>query len=733
MLNNNPNINERRGIFKRLTVALASVFAATSVSVGQAQTDGQPVIEEIVVTALKRSEQVLVEAAAGISIIGGDDIEAIGADSLQDFLQNAPGVSITGGLGAGGSTQIQVRGINATYGSATVGFYMDDLPFSGIRGNSLPDPSPYDLSSVEVLCGPQGSLYGAGASGGVVLIKTQDAKLGVFEGKAEASLSSIDYGGEYSRVAGALNVPLLGDIMALRISGSYLDHDGWIDDTGGPLIPPPIGPLPVREDANNSEQANLRVKLRIEPNESLTVDLIAALQRIDSFGSGVSDADFNFPTGLDGFLNTDYEQFGAVIEYELPFATLRNAANFIDRDVTGLAAFAPNLGVAFATPARIFSNELRLNSRNDGTFTWVGGVFYREITNGVFQQTTAIGFPFDVDEEITSEQVSVFGEGTLSLMDGFLDLTGGLSVFNDDVNNRGNSFVGFVPNETQVNDLISPKVNIAIHPSDRTTLWINYAEGFRSGVVDFEFSRSLANLQTGLNLDGRVAPERSQSFELGAKREFMNGRLYAEVVAFYITLEDTQQSAIIVNPNGPDANTVLNAGDAKSQGFEWLLQYDPTDALSLFFSGSYADAVIDGDFFAPGQDPAVDTPLYADGTPLNQVPEWTLNASVAYTHQWGASGLAGTASLSAQYASERSFSVIADAPVPGDAVTEFDARYEVGRDSWNIYVFAENLTNEDGVVTPNLLGASFPPSLIRGVVGVRYRPRAIGAGARIRF
>jgi len=710
---------------KKIMGAAAAAMAlslATNVN-AQDRADGSDADtgQDIVVTALKRGPQSLTDTPAAISVLDGSAMEEAGARSLVDVLQLTPSISITNTNFSGG-TSISIRGVNATFGAATVGFYLDDLPFSLINQNFLPDPSPYDLDRVEILRGPQGSLYGAGASGGVVLVRTKDADLGKFEAKAEGRLSTTKGGGENYMVGGAVNIPILEDRAALRISGSYNDDAGWIEAPNRGL-----------SNYNYERRLNLRGKFRFAPVDGLSIQLQAAISRIDADGSNSADDNNNWLALTDMRTNTDYDQFGGVINYDLGGATLTSTTSLLKWSSSYEAGFvAP---IPTNVDSKLFAQEVRLASAGEGSFSWLVGAFYKDARVDLFQDLAALGVPFNLDDHTTSEQATVYGEATLALLDRKLDVTLGASYFHDSTNvssDFGIILPGPTLNRNKTNRF-SPKINIAFHPSPDATLYATYSQGFRPATVDNGFSTFLAR-QVVPTITGQVRTEDLTAYEIGGKFDVADGALHIEGAIFRNEIENIQQSASVVVPgtNVP-ANTVLNAGDARTTGFEWLVAARPTRSLSIDFSGSYVKTKIKRDFFAPGANPAVDTPLFFAGTPLNQVPEWQAALTLSHKHDLGS--LTGKASISGQYASKRPFTVLSQLPQYGQGNVRLDARYETSGSTWSAFVFAENLTNNQDAIAPSFYtplfnAAGFPQ---RGITASRFRPRTFGIGAKVNF
>ncbi|MDT9600844.1 TonB-dependent receptor [Sphingosinicella rhizophila] len=670
---------------------------------------------EIVVTALKRGPQLLTDTAAAVGVIDGNEIEAAGARSLVDILQQVPSTSITN-AGSPGVNTIQIRGVSATFGAASVGFYLDDLPFTFINQNFLPDPSVYDLESVEVLRGPQGSLYGAGASGGVVLVRTRDPDLDDLAGKAEGRVSTTKGGGENFFLGGAVNIPIVEDRIALRVSGDYYDDSGWLER-----------PALNQRDFNDSERLNLRAKLRIAATDRLTLQLQGAISRIDAAGNVFANDRAELGGAVDQSIETDYDQAGAVITYEFPGATLTSTTSYLDFRNAGETSAA--VSIPTESFAKNFAQEVRLNSTGSGAFSWLVGGFYNDISAEINQELSGLGLPFNVQENFRAERFSIFGEAAVALFDGVLDLTAGASYFEDDTRSFS-AFLGPEIRNAISTKQFSPKLSAAWHPNDNSTLYAVYSQGFRPATLDFTVTTFLAQMVVP-SITGRVRTENLTAYEVGYKTDALDGRLHFEGALFYNDIQDTQQSAAVVAPGATvPANTILNVGDAESYGVEWLFLARPTGSLTLNFSGSYTKSRIKRDFFAPGADPATAVPLFRAGQPLNFVPEWLVSAGIRHEHRWGS--LQGVAAVSAQYASTRFQTILGQASLPGDENIRVDARYELGRDNWTLFVFAENLTNENNPITPSgFLTSLFPPD--GGIVATRHRPRTLGIGARLNF
>ncbi|MBK8545105.1 MAG: TonB-dependent receptor plug domain-containing protein [Caulobacteraceae bacterium] len=221
--------------------------------------------EEIVVTAQKREER-LQDVPISIEVLDGELLDRQPSGGSLEALASVPSVS-QATSDAGGMTQVSIRGVSPTVpfggGSPTVGYYIDSIPFGLVNSAAVPNTNAYDMSRMEVLRGPQGTLYGASALNGVVRILTNDADLNEFEFKARAGVSTTEGASDLNyRTDAAVNIPLVNDRLAIRLVGGVENQSGWISQ-----------PARGVEDANSSESTNLRFKLAARPTDNLRIDL----------------------------------------------------------------------------------------------------------------------------------------------------------------------------------------------------------------------------------------------------------------------------------------------------------------------------------------------------------------------------------------------------------------------------------------------------------------------------
>jgi len=277
-------------------------------------------LEEIVVTAQKREEKVI-DVPMSISVLSGDTLEELGVKSVLDLAFAVP--SLGAFQVSPGQNLLEIRGISGFRGAGTlVGLYMDEVPLSGgIRlgdGSGL-DIQTIDLARVEVLKGPQGTLFGEGGVGGVIRYVTNDPKLNTTEGSITATYFNTHGGADSTELAGVLNVPIVNDVLAVRIVGAYESDGGWIDNisTG-------------EKNFNNDRVADVRTKVLFAPSSELKVSGLVDIHRLDADAQNIvnvlpydrsrfQQAVYpNFPTNA----FNDFDLYNLTASYDFGFATL---------------------------------------------------------------------------------------------------------------------------------------------------------------------------------------------------------------------------------------------------------------------------------------------------------------------------------------------------------------------------------------------------------------------------
>lgn len=675
------------------------------------KTSESPRIEEVVVTAQKREER-LQEVPISITVLGGDGLDRSTAEGMTELLNRVPGVATYVALQSGG-TQLSVRGVTSGgalfNGSNPIAYYLDSVPFGLVKSALVPDSNAYDLARVEVLRGPQGTLYGASAQNGVVRVLTRDADLAKLDFSTRTSFSATERGGENFRGDAAINVPLITDKLAARAVVGYEDMGGWID-------------RPHRNDANDAQLRNMRLKLNAQPTDALSIALSGWISRADYSQPPSSDDDGNHSEAADEPIDADYDVYALKVDYDASFFSVSSSTSHLKYTNASSTYYGPFAIDEFFTTdleSEVMSQEVVVNSTGDAMWRWSFGGIYRDAEDRLYQ--TWAFFPAPIDFTDTSKSWALFGELTRVMFDGKLELTAGLRHFEDDVQQIENVRHTGNPDEPLYRrersyDANSPRVVLTWLPTDQFTFYASYAEGFRSGFDQ--------NANVPPDLFPPLDSDNLKNHELGAKGSFLDNRVLVEAAVFYIDWEDVQQTTT-VNFQSIPVTALINGVSASGPGAEFGLTVRPIEGLELAVNASWNDLTMDSATFT--RDGIL---LFEAGDRLNSSPEYTAGASLDYTVGLGSRGLKARFSASGNYVSEQGFwAIVGPSRIRGLGDEMLIARTSLAIESlqgWTATLFADNLNDERGA--PFRLGELYPD-----VWDTRVRPRTIGVQLEYRF
>jgi len=753
-------MKNRQFVMTPLAAAIGGILAGTAgTAVAQsADAEDEPRIEEITVTASRREQNIL-DVPYNISAISGEDIEAAFTLDNEELLRSIPGISqIDQGPRNGAQfSSIRIRGLNvdssalgdyAVPSVATVSTYVNETPVYANLALT-------DLERVEVLRGPQGTLYGSGALGGTIKYFLRQPQLGEMDGGLVTEFSNVEgsdstgYG-----VQGTLNIPF-GESSALRANVYLRDYPGItdyinlyeLDDNGVPVQPNGIfarGPDSTNyrsvEDMDTFESLYGRVAYRWQPSDGFDMTLTYVYQDDDIGGRR------QLTQGEDG-LGNDYPGYsnGAVIgepsdrefnmgslemNVDFGFATLTSATSYYDNkggsesDNTGF--YANNFAFYYYfyprplyTAERGFNDralvqELRLVSSGERNVDYVVGAFYREQNLGVSQVSDLVGFEawadavplfltvstdnvftFQRDEDFTD--IAVFGEVTWHATDR-LHLTGGLRWF--DVESDVNTFV-----RTGAYDFIADSVSTPFKNSEDDVLFkANLA--YDIGDDDLMFVTVSEGFRRGGNNGvptiGRFANDPGwliyesdsvTNYEIGFKGIANNVRY--DLSAFHIDWENPQ-----FNTSAPVGSyfAVVNGDEARTSGLEVQLSGAFNDKFGYALGYAYVDAELSEDLFEPVNiNTGSETLVASEGAPLPGIPEHAVNIAADYTTPVGANG-AMTLRLDGFYQSSTQ-NVLDEGILQSEEFPAFwvwDASAAWYNDNWTVALFVKNIANEDG-------------------------------------
>jgi outer membrane receptor protein involved in Fe transport len=752
-------------------LAAAQAGAAEAETARSESARSESAIEEVVVTATKR-ESSLQDVPMAIQAFTAESLERMGADQVESYYRLVPNFAVVD-RGAGAKLY-SIRGISTglvTQGASTVGVYIDEMPISA--AGFQPDPRLFDVERVEVLRGPQGTLYGEGSIGGTVRMITPRPDPTKLSAKVDASYLTTEKGSDSYKINGMLNLPLVEDRLALRVSGLRHDMGGFIDRVALPDgvnldanelfgLPPgtvPVlgsGPLPFRKDVNDEVTSAGRASLAWKVTDRFQIEATYLKQRTKSDayntsvgGVGLGDLQSNFV--LAEGVKDDFSLTNATLSYDLGWATLLSSTSRYQRN-RAATSDTSDLGEAIVSGAKLpgsstytteiqdmTSEELRLASKGDGRFSWIGGVFYVNKDNG-FEQIIEdqygvfvgfmqiLGLPVTNARQLLDQtgrqeekQKALFGEVTyaftpkLSATVGarYFDIDQRDTLVNNDINILGLGLTDGI-SKTGESDTIM-KFSVRYDVSDDVLLWTTASQGFRIGGT---------NTTPGIPLENRTyGSDTLWNYEIGARTSWLNHRLVLNSSIYYIDWSDIQ----LALPLGTAFGTI-NAGKARIVGAEVELQARPTRGLDLALAAGYNDGQLTKD--TPGA-PAGPNPGF-DGDRLPGVPRFNLAASAQYTFPFGAAGLEGFGRADYSYTGD-SVSTFNDLSTANGLPSHFipgsysllNLRFGVQKQQWTAALFVDNATDERAQLLIDNAGVTQRIT--------RNRPRTVGVNVRYDF
>jgi iron complex outermembrane receptor protein len=669
-----------------------------------------------------------------------------------------------------------LRGINTGGVASTVGVYFDDVPFgssSGLANASIlaGDFDTFDIARVEVLRGPQGTLYGASSLGGVMKYVPNRPTTERFEARLLGSAETVDNADPGYSLTGLVNVPL-GGKAALRASGFYRFDSGFIDSIGDNPIPSlgdptidVVGGTRILDGLNSADRFGGRLAVLIKPSDKLSVNLGTQIQNIDTDGSSIVDADPETLAPLNSrvqssyqseFNDTKYRVYSGTLDWNLGPASLQSITSYgtFESDFRTDLAIATNLtggpplaslvtalfGDAQSRPLSAvlpqttstdkFTQEVRLVSPKSESFEWLVGAFYTNEDSAIKQKILAVdagtdnvagGIPTlaDVSLDSTYEEIAGFANGTWHVTPRLSLAFGGRASHNKQVASQ-NSDGPLVGGSTTFDDVKSSENPFTYSFAPRfelgksSSIYGRIATGFRPGGPNVLPPGAPASVPRTYDSD------RLTSYELGLKAGGRPADKFSlDLAAYYLDWEDVQLF-LVVNNFGINGN----GGTAATKGVELAASVFPTSGLALSFNGAYTNAKLTED-----TDPVVGG---KDGDPLPYVPEWSfgLNADYEWTVKSRSRAYVG-ASLG--YTGDRPVEFDNRAPDGSirraESYVTLNLRAGVYHGRWSVELYGKNLTNDLGVTS---IGTAGP--LPNGALGLSLtRPRTIGLSVGTRF
>lgn len=697
--------------------------------------------DEIVVTAQKRVQNVQ-DVPIAISVVDGEELLEQGAASLVDYAGYVPGMNVSNS-GTPGQTTITLRGVAPLSAAQTVGIYLDEAPVGSSAiynraGAFTIDLMPYDLERIEVLKGPQGTLYGASSIGGLVKYVTVAPRTDRFSVRAGVEGFAIEGGDGFGWAAQTrVNVPIVEDKLAVSASFAWRSTPGWVDSVNNAAL----------EDQNDYEQRGGRVALLWQPIPDLSVKLSGIWQSLDSEGNGLYAADLDGNRLGDGqsynnfvpeSYDIDLDYYSATIDYDFGIATLTSATTFSKTQSAQVQDASYAFGVLFplltggAIPPGItpfyldlglekWTQELRLASPSGGRFEWLIGGFFTDETTSNSQLVRSFDMagnpiaPLDplaiVGLPATYKEYAVFGNGTFRFSDRF-EITGGLRWARNEQTFRQISSGAIVPQADDPGESAESVWTYSLSPqfhiNDDAMLYARVATGYRPGGPNVVVP----------NVPPTVDADRMTNYEIGLKADLADRMVSLDVALFWMDWTDIQ----VVRSFGGISGGA-NGGKATSKGIEGSVALRPAPGLTISATGSYTDATLSEDV------PEISG---VDGDRLPAVPKFSGALRADYEFALGG-GNRGSFGAGVRHASSR-LSLVESDPLVARAKpytsVDLNASVTLG-DHWTVRAYARNLLDNKGEMARSTLadGLNRPSFLAISPL----QPRTIGVALDLSF
>jgi len=721
------------------TVARQLAFGACLTSIAAARAlaadDYDQPLHEIIVTAEKRSER-LQDVPLSMTVVDASTLASQGQTQLADYAKNIPGLSFS--PQDQGQTLLDIRGVSTGRGTnPTVGVTIDDVPFGPslafVNGDiTIPDLDPSTLARVEVLRGPQGTLYGTDSMGGLVKFVTADPSLTSYTGSVQADTSSVNHGAEGESVRGAVSGPLITDLLALGLSGFWRDDPGYVND-----------PEQGRTHVNDQHVRGGHLSLLWRPIEAVSLKFGVLLQ--DVYGGGSSQIDVNSQMQPIG---GDYEQnrvpgsgpyvdrvrlYTALLNVDLGFAKLTSVTgygtsvnNSIIDDTAAFGSSATQFyGVSGATNVNYFTSaktteEIRLAPAAASVFEWLLGGFYEKENDGSRQLLNAVsptdgsysGMFYDSSFPETVREYAAFANGTYHITSQW-SVQAGVRYASDQEtyteHDVGQLIGGTydVPTATSQDRPVTWLFTLSYKLSPDLMLYTREATGYRPGGP---------NAGAGaLGLPNSYQSDKTVNYEVGVKGSALEHALTFDADVFYVDWRDIQ---LTVTDPAMGFYYFENGGKARSAGAEASVQAHPFTGTTVAANFAYTDAILESDL-PPGS-----YGLEGDRLPYSAKFSAALSVDqdVHFDAQWigfvGATG-AYTGSRLDTFAAEQDYV----RPVL-PAYATLDLHAGVKSENWRITAYVTNVTDTYGILTGHPQGGvALPSSPFFAVV---TKPRTVG-------
>lgn len=744
-------------------VVLAWVCLGVTVAASAADTSAQE-ISEIVVTAEKTSAP-LSKIPISISAVSGETLSEQHITGYEGLSRAVPNVSFSS-FGGPGQSNIEIRGVSSQAGSATTGIYLDDVPINilNIYTAGATEPRFFDIDRVEVLRGPQGTIYGSGSMGGTIHFVSQAPDLAKFSGNMHSSVGGTQGGALNGEIDSVVNLPIVEGKAALRLGGLFDHESGWIDRNAAGNV--------VADKINHTNTGVLRATLEWRPTDRLSITPAVFLQRVNVGGQDLFGMDlprYQSPTLIPETGRDEYAITSLTVKYDLGWSDLTSVSGYFwrrnDRNIDGTFYDSGYLGSilqqqfgyggdvigALAAPVQFNTNvnqlheEIRLASKSgpDDPWSWIAGLYYSRARTGLldneyipgfnttFENTyhdtplNVLGAEFPNDliyyafTEFVNTQKAVFGQVNYKPTE-HLKLTAGLRYEKADEELSFDSLGFFASGApfagSASGSKATPRFSVS-YQLGRTLLYASAAEGFRDGGVNRPVPEPLCSADlAGLGFTHSppsYAADSLWAYELGAKSRAFGDAVSLSGALFDIRWNNIQNDVILPTCTF-DIKT--NIGSAESQGVELELNARLNENLRWNLGGNFTSAKITVPVSVLGVE---------RGDHVPGVPKYSISTSFDYARPLSGEAQ-GIIDLNAQWVGPSQGTIFhSDPDFERPAYFVMGGKAGLHWSRFDVSLFITNLLNQDKVIQkPNIALVEY---------GVRVRPRTFGVSVGYQF
>jgi outer membrane receptor protein involved in Fe transport len=631
------------------TGALSNTTYAESAD--KAQASGG--LDEIIVTATRRQER-LMDVPMSVQAFSQEKLDAEGLHNIDDLSRASPGVTfIRQGAGSAGNyndegSDISIRGIDSSAGASTTGIYIDETPIQGRHlnfGTLNAFPAIFDLERVEVLKGPQGTLFGSGSEGGAIRFITPEPNLHEYSGYARAELATIDHGGSNYEAGAALGGPIIDGTLAFRVSASFREDGGWVNRvsytapsstlgdnyetiySGNPTID-----QVTEKHSNWHDTQTFRLALKWQPSDNLSVSPSIFVQSLHYNDTGAYWVNLSNPSSAqynNGNIqrnpSTDPLWVAALkINWQAGPVDIVSNTSYYSRSQHSVSDYtqwyntvftydqynkSPN-SAPFTDSQRNFNEEIRATSSDPASkLQWTVGAFYahsrENSTEYIISPVGGADLPnnyvyLQPEFSMLDEQYALFGEASYKFTD-TVKLIAGLRYSNlkysglvneteqgsfAPLGSPGGVFQVITPASGSASP-VTPRIAVNYQPNRDTLYYVSAAEGFRPGGIN---SRLPSNCYpTGVDPASAAKPYASDSlwqYEIGTKQTGLDNRLTVSGALYEIKWKNIQQFVYLACGLGFN----YNLGEVKAEGAELEVNWKASDHLTLGVNAAYTSS-----------------------------------------------------------------------------------------------------------------------------------------------